>query len=250
VAWKRWLAFSCVHRPVHDEAACDWLVEQIREYQPEYLICLGDMFDAEVLSKFEKATRGLRLKEEYESAAEMLQRLKDAGGRKVKKKIWLRGNHEDRMFRPEWSDVSELLDYRIHIKEAKDWEHYDYEFDPRKVFRLGQVTFYHGFVCGRSTAKSESVKLGVPYGLTVSGHTHRPFPLHRISMVTPLPYWQINPGTLIAKPDYMKTKDTSLWGQGVIVGQCDPDVLIDTRQHWEAELILRQMYWDVGGFAA
>lgn len=249
MATKRFLAFSCVHRPVHDESSCRWLVKQVREYQPDVLVCLGDMFDAEALSTFEKNGDKSALSKEYHSTAALLQKLKDAKPRA--RRVWMMGNHEQRMFRPAFSKVADLLDYRIHIKEARDWEHYDYEFDPRKVFRLGQVTFYHGFVCGRNTVKSESVKLGVPWGLTVSGHTHRPFSTHRISMgVTPLPYWQINPGTLIANPEYMRTKDTSLWGHGIVVGRCNPDVTAATQQHWQAELILRKMMWgDVGAAA-
>jgi hypothetical protein len=162
----------------------------------------------------------------------------------------MQGNHEQRMFRPHLSKLSSLIDYRVQIKEAKAWEHRPYRYSPDAIFRLGQLSFYHGFTVGRGTVKGESVKLGVPYGLTISAHTHRPFDVHRISMgVTPLPYWHVNPGTFIGEADYMATKDDSLWGRGLVVGNCDPNVIHAGRQHWDAELILKRMFWDVGGAA-
>lgn len=247
--WKTFLAFGCVHRPIHDEAACQWVIREIRERQPNYVVNLGDLIDTACLSSFEQTGDEAALISEYESAGEFLQQVKDARPRA--RKVWTQGNHDERPFRKKWNKLAGLLDYRKRIAEAKDWQHFDYEYRPESVFRIGQCSFYHGFTAGRNTCKNESVKLGIPYGLTVSAHTHRPHPVHRISMgVTPLPYWMVNPGTLIGKADYMKTLDSSLWGQGIVYGKCRPDVTgLAIRQYWEAEMLLRKMLWDVGSAA-
>jgi predicted phosphodiesterase len=248
LARKTFLAFSCVHRPLHDEKACDWLVKEISNRQPDYIVNLGDMFDGACLSTFEKTGDESELMEEYESTGELLQKIKDARPRA--KRVWMMGNHEQRMFRPFHAKLSGLIDYRKQIPEAKAWEHKPYVQHPDATFKLGQVSFYHGFSASVGACKSEAVKLGVPHGLTVSGHTHRPHPVHRISMGrTPLPYWMLNVGTLIGKCDYMATKDDSLWGQALAFGNVDPNVRHAGRQHWEAEMVLRKMLWDVGGAA-
>jgi predicted MPP superfamily phosphohydrolase len=75
---KTFLAFGCTHRPLHDESACDWLVKEIEERQPDFIVNLGDFFDGQCLSGFEKTGDETELLEEYESAAELLQRIKDA----------------------------------------------------------------------------------------------------------------------------------------------------------------------------
>lgn len=239
---KTFLAFSCVHRPLHDPEGVAWLVNQIVERQPNYVVNLGDTFDAQCLSKFDQSTE-FTLTEEYESTNEFLQQIRAAYPRA--KRVWMEGNHEQRIRRAEWSKLSRELDYRSRIREARYWQHFEYRQHPDACFKLGQVTFYHGFACGRNNAKSESIKLGVPYGLTVSGHTHRPHPVHRISMgVTPLPYWHVNAGTFIkADVEYMQQKDTSLWGGGCVFGSVDPSVRHDGKQRWEAEFVSWRMNW-------
>lgn len=237
------LAFSCVHCPIHDADGLRWLVDQVGELQPQYLINLGDTFDAESLSSFAKVNE-FRLSEEYDAAGQFLAELHDVSPKSHK--IWLMGNHEQRMLRPDSRHVADLIDYRKRIDEAKRWKHIEYRYHPEGTFCLGKMTFYHGFVCGRNSVKGESIKLGVPNGCTVSGHTHRPNPIHRISLgVCPLPFFMLNPGCFI-KPDveYMLTKDSSLWGQGVITGHVDRDGRNSSKQNWEANLVLRKMYWD------
>lgn len=240
---KTFLAFSCVHRPVHDVAGCKWLVNQIAERQPNFVVNLGDFFDAECLSSHAKSKK-TTLGHEYDSAGELLEAIHNASPRS--KLIYMEGNHEQRMRRPEWSDVSDLLDYRKHIEPCKRWKHIQYRYEPNSIFRIGQVSFYHGFVTSRGAVKGESVKLGVPYGLTVSGHTHRPFPIHRITMgITPLPYWHCNVGTFIQTDvEYMLTKDTSLWGGAICTGWAQDNIRCDLKQHWEAEIVPYRMFWD------
>ena len=244
---RTFLAFGCVHRPFHDPEAVNWLVEQIRDRQPDVLVCLGDLFDANCLGAFEDNDT-TTLEQEYDSTSELLAQIRDAHP-KAKQRVWLSGNHEQRMFRLVHERVAGVLDYKKRIAEAKRWKHFEYIYSPKHCFSIGQLTFYHGFETGRQKVKSESVKLGVPFGCTISAHTHRPFPVHRISWgVTPLPFWHLNVGTLMKEGiRYMEQKDDSLWGQGCAVGWSDTRRRYCGRQHWKAELLLRKMFWeDVG----
>lgn len=199
------------------------------------------MFDAECLGRWVKSGQ-INLQDEYDSAAELLAQLKDASPKS--KRVWMMGNHEQRMFRADWSALSSVLDYRKRIEGAKAWKHFDYKYSPEHTFQLGQVTFYHGFVTGVGAAKKEVVSLGCPYGLTISGHTHRPFPVHRLSFgTTHLPYWCLNTGCFIGQAEYADQVNDSTWGTGVAVGVAETKRRHDGRQNWKAELILHKMRW-------
>lgn len=238
-----WLAFGCPHLPIHDPDGLDWLVEQIEERKPQVLVCLGDMIDSDCLSSFAKSNL-TALKREYESVNGFCERLNDAAPNA--RKVWLMGNHEQRAFRPEHAHLSELIDYRRHITAARRWKHMDYIYHPENAFTLGQVSFFHGRSVGQAACKREAIQMGVPYGLYVHAHTHRPHPVHRVSMgVTKLPYWHANSGTFIApKPEYMLNKDDSLWGQGIVVGHAETKRRFDGKCNWSAQTIVRRMYWD------
>jgi predicted phosphodiesterase len=246
MAIKTFLAFSCVHCPHHDPDGIDWLVGQIKDRQPDVLVNLGDAFDTACLSSFAKANE-LSLGHEYDATEEVMSRIIDASPKA--KRIWMRGNHEDRMFRPDYEALSRVLDYRRNLDCAKAFRHFDYTYDYRNVFRLGQVTFGHGWHPGVAACKREAIQLGTPNGLHIYGHTHRPHNVHRIAMgTTKLPYWHANPGTFIKpKPSYMKTKDDSLWGRGIVVGHANTKRIYDARHGWDAELVLDRMHWSEDG---
>lgn len=239
------VAAGCTHTPIHNVAAIDWLVDQVRARKPDVFIHLGDMFDAECISSFDLDEPNA-LRAEYDAANDLCHRINKAAPKA--RKVWLQGNHEERMFRKQWKHLASLLDYRIHVTAAKEWLHIDYQFDTDHVFTLGQVTFAHGWAVGQSPCKTEAINLGVPMGLYVHAHTHRPHPVHRISMgVTKLPYWQVNTGTYIdrkqAKAAYMKGKNDLLWGTAMVCGKADTRRRYDcSRQFWRAELVLREMF--------
>lgn len=242
---KTFCAFSCVHRPIHDEAACRALIDLVADRRPEVLVCLGDLFDASCISTHENADSPA-LADEFRSADEFLGELREAAGRRAKL-VWTLGNHEERIERGPQSKLREVLDPRRHMAEAKRWQIFPYRQHPDAVYRLGQVSFYHGFAISRAALKGESIRLGLAHGLTVSGHTHRPFDVRQITFGASdqgLPYWHANPGTLIdpAVP-YMLTKNTSLWGAGAVCGWADPEVSYGSRRHWDARLELFSMAW-------
>lgn len=242
MAIKTFLAFSCVHCPNHDPDGIDWLVQQIADRQPDVVVNLGDTIETNCLSSFAKVNEDT-LAAEYESADDVLSRIVDAA--RGAKLVWIEGNHEERYRRPEYAALSKLIDYRKRIPAASGWKHIARHYHPDGVFRMGQVSFSHGFNTGVASCKREAIQLGVPNGLYVYGHTHRPHPVHRIALgTTKLPYWHANVGTFIKPgPDYMQSKDDSLWGQAVVVGHANTKRTYDHRHGWEAETIVNKMHW-------
>ncbi len=239
---RSFLAFSCVHFPLHEPAAISWLLAQISSVSPRYVVSLGDMIDTACLSRFSKDSVA-SLQSEYDAVDQFCQQVNDAAPKATR--VWIQGNHEQRMFRAEHSPLSSVLDYRKHIRAARRWKHIPYIYSREHCFRLGPVTFHHGFNSSDSGIKREVINLGHPNGLVISGHTHRPHDVVPVTFgSTRVPFWYANPGTFIApNQSYTHTMDTSRWGTGVIVGECDTKRVVSTQVEWRAQLHLYGTHW-------
>lgn len=240
---RSFIAFSCVHFPVHDPAGVAWLLAQIKDRSPAYVVCLGDMLDTACLSRFTKESVAT-LQAEYDAVDQFCSAVNDAAPQA--KRVWIQGNHEQRMFRPEHSPLAAVLDYRRHIRAARKWKHIPYIYSREHVFRLGPVTFHHGFSCSDSGIKREVINLGHPNGLVISGHTHRPHDVVPVAFGSArVPFWYANPGTFIApQQSYTHTLDTSRWGAGIIVGECETKRAVSPQTEWSAQLHMYQRHWD------
>jgi predicted phosphodiesterase len=254
----RWAALSCTHAPLEDWDALNWAAEQIQEHQPDVLIHLGDLLEASSASKFPKED-AWDIINEYEHAENILDALSEAAP--GAERLFLEGNHDHniRGYARIPKDLRPLVDYRRHIPSfvKQEWipgvDEYVYDRN-RGVYRLGQVTFGHGWATGVSADKQQSVDLGMPYGLFVSGHTHKPVQVTQTMMnqTTPLPYWYANAGTLrniwSTADDWMRRKRRHLWGQAIVLG----DAWVDTKKtssipgqrRWDAETRFFRMYND------
>ena len=241
------LAFGCTHIPHHDKENAAWIVEQIKERQPNVIVCLGDLFDAETVSSFPQVNV-VALGKEYDEVSRFLSLINDVAPKA--KKVFMEGNHEERIFRPEYRRLSDLLDYRKHIKPLKRWKSYPYILHPDNTYNLGQLTFYHGWCAtiGGASERKESIDLGAPFGLAIHAHTHRPVSEHVSLNTWRIPYWRMNVGCGIdfewARNDYAKKRNISQWGHAIAVGWASTKRRHDGQRNWEAELIKRKMAWD------
>ena len=255
----RWLAFGCPHCPLEDPAAIDFVDEKIVEFRPDVLVHLGDGHEMDSASKWRNEyTWGLAT--EFKAHIELLRGRRELA-RRVNPNarcIFLPGNHDANLLTVDRIDkrYRGLLDYRYwEGSELRHWEQpAEYLYDPdRGVFRLGQVTFAHGYECNQSSDETQGFTLGVPHGLFVSAHTHRPAEVTQAAKtrLIPLPYWYANAGTIreiVDTPIYMYRKRRHLWGQAVVMGDCyvpkDDEPLPQERQ-WDAETIVFRMFNDI-----
>lgn len=246
----KWLAFSCPHCPLQDQKAVDFVKQQIEDFKPDTVVLLGDLHEADSASKW-PSEYDWTLEDEYESANGFLEEIRLASNNA--QCVFLPGNHDDNINAigrlP--SKVRSLLDYKDHESElfSGNWLcPTSYVFDRRKgVYKIGQVSFYHGWQSNKSSDENQSIILGQPYGLGVSGHTHVPVRVSQASKGSVrLPYWYSNTGTVrnIDDVPYMQRKDRSNWGQGVVVGESQ--ILKSPRLYraWDAELRLFRLYGD------
>lgn len=244
----KFVAFSCTHCPVQDEKAIEWLIKQIEDVKPDYVVHLGDLFEADAASRFPSET-DWDLREEFDEGQNLLRNIRGAGGSDCTY-VMLEGNHDlavrdqnriDKKLRSlcDWRDLPEMDNWVIGA---------EYVFcRKRGVFRLGQVSFSHGFECGANAGNQQSVYLAEEYGLLVWGHSHRPEQVQQTmwTKTRPLRYWHCNAGTMADMDrEYMRRKRKQMWGQACVVGEVQLTKSPRRGRYWDAETRIFRMYDD------
>ena len=118
-----------------------------------------------------------------------------------------------------------------------------YKLDRKHTFRLGQVSFHHGASCAAQGDRDEAMLLGVPWGLHVRAHTHRPVDVTRCMLGSkiPLERWAGNVGTLSElKPQYADKSNRAMWGGGLMIGVTAVGQSARSRPQWKAKLCVEE----------
>lgn len=241
------LAFSCPHCPLEDKEAIDWLIGEIGERKPNVIVHLGDGHEADSASRW-PSEYSWTLAEEFKSHDDLLGRIR--GAHPGARRVFLPGNHDANIQAIGRIDkkLRDLCDYRDREPELKHWEQpAEYIYDRYKgVFRLGQVTFAHGYESGVGADEIQSITLGVPYGLYVGGHTHKPLPVTQAKRTSaiPLPFWFANAGTMrdIWDVPYMERKRRHQWGQATVIGEVAITKSPRMTRQWNAETVVYRMF--------
>lgn len=247
---KTFLAFSCPHCPLQDNDAINWLTDQIAIRRPDYIIHLGDGHEADGASRF-PSEYSWTLEDEFQSHNNLLKKIRLAY--EPAKRIFLEGNHDANIMA--WNRINKktrgLCDYTLHEPELRENWHLacKYEYSRRGVFRLGQLTFGHGYSSAANADEIMSIEMCVPYGLWVGGHTHKPVEVSRAkkNVRVSLPYWYANAGCMrTLKPQYVRRARTFMWGQGIVVGEFNADVSVNCiSPEWAAETIILRTGEDI-----
>lgn len=134
-----------IKRPTHDISTINAVNKFIIDFAPDVLILGGDQLNCGSISHWNSdksiAHHEDDLAAEFDIArAEIIEKL--AVG--VKQKIWIRGNHEDNIYRmlARYPQLGRLIDPECYlgIRQAKDWE----IIEQGKIYRLGKLNFLHG----------------------------------------------------------------------------------------------------------
>ena len=262
----RWLAFGCTHAPITDEKAWLWIVKQIDDYQPDFIIHLGDFLEGKAASRWDKDPRHKwRLNDEFNAFGEQVNQINLVAPKS--KKFLLYGNHDSNLLHEfhRLDDDAKGLALerweRMQHEELKGWTLPCSCYGHDQYFRLGQITFQHGGNTGKAQTQShlfkQAVEYGVPFGLHVSAHTHAPVsPKQFQHLDIHLPYWVANVGTLADwdQMHYMNRASRSLWGRGLVrgtvsKGSVDQRCAAYARPQWTAELLVHS-YASRNRFAA
>lgn len=129
-----------------------WIGEAIKEYAPDTLVHLGDHWDMPSASSWSavgsKQKEGARLYDDIEAGNNALEILHSSmGGFKPKRKILLRGNHEDRLTRVINNDpkLEGVIGFHLFNDKELGWEVVDYFNGSPKAIEVDGVVYAHYF---------------------------------------------------------------------------------------------------------
>lgn len=208
----------------------DWIGAAIQDYEPDCVVHLGDHWDMPSLSQWSGALakEGRRYIADIDAGNEALLRLEAAmGAFQPKRKIILRGNHEQRIERAVEADarLSGALTYDHFNDRALGWEVADYNGSTPGIIEVSGVKFAHYFannLTGRPIGGNASYKLaqiGAPF---VMGHVQ-----------------DLDIGT--------KQYATGRVIRGVVAGSCylhDESYKGNANSHWRGIVVLNEVYPD------
>jgi predicted MPP superfamily phosphohydrolase len=253
----KFFSFSDTHAPLTDPEAWAGTMRGLRDWIPDVLVWNGDIVEGNFTSRHEPDARHKWSPiYEIERVAEQIREINDTAPNALK--VWVYGNHDSNLFEynpgRKCADTIELLRaaWELKVEQAgllKGWiikNGYKHE----AAWRIGQVTFRHGCDVSDAGLKQDLMSYCTPYGLHVSGHTHRPKQVTQFEMGKALsPYWYANSGCLVKMEEmhYMARARKDLWGHGFIRGYVNAPGLKEGRKvyaekRWDAETVILRMF--------
>jgi predicted MPP superfamily phosphohydrolase len=166
---KKYLIIPDTHCPYHDKKAWNLMIKVAKDLKPDGIIIQGDFADFYSVSSHSKSPdRVNNLKWEVKEVKKLLKQLDSLG---AKDKIFISGNHEDRLRRyledkaPELFgivDIPELLE----LKQNK-WKYVSYKGD----IKVGKLNATHDVNSSGRNAVFDAIN--TYQGNTITGHSHR-----------------------------------------------------------------------------
>ena len=177
---KTWAILNDIQIPFEDKRVLKLVTDFVIELQPDGVILNGDITDCYSISDFDKSPLNqATLEKEIAGAGRLMGKLE-----KIGKKLWLGGNHEDRLRRHVWKnpklirdldpDSRERLVAALDFPEVFGLGEYGFEWRPYgATYSLGKLLVTHGSIVSRHSGQTARAHLD-KYGTSVLiGHTHR-----------------------------------------------------------------------------
>lgn len=169
--------------PYHDPWAEELVLNFIHKVKPYGVVLNGDVIDAQAVGKFQKdPVSGMKdLDWEIELAQGLMEEISKAG---VRDKIWLDGNHEDRVRKELWNNAEILHKFGTKAVEAAcealsiphilELKKFGFKYKPyMEPCQIGKLLVVHGRWANRHSAYSARAAIE-KYGRSVMiAHSHR-----------------------------------------------------------------------------
>lgn len=157
------------HIPYHDKKAFALMMAVARDLKPKHIYIIGDFIDFYAVSSHSKdPKRATMLADELKAGEAALDQL-DALG--AKNKVYIGGNHCDRLQRYLQDKAPELFDV-INVPELLHLKQHGWEYVPyKKHTKLGKMHFTHDV--GSAGRNAVFKCLDTYQHSVVTGHTHR-----------------------------------------------------------------------------
>lgn len=168
---RRFVLLADTHGDMQDDATVKAVLAFNREFRPEIRVHLGDAWDFRNLRKgASDDERAASLEDDWNMGSDLLRSYFDGG----KVNVFLRGNHDERLWHFRESATGLLRDYAAEgIKRVEQITKqaratmlpYDSELG---VYDLGKLSCLHGYHAGVGAARQHAAI----YGNCVFGHVH------------------------------------------------------------------------------
>lgn len=206
-----------------------WIGQAIQDYKPDVLVHLGDHWDMSSVSRHSNPgsldKEGQRIQADIESGNKALQLLEDSmGGFKPKKKILLRGNHEQRLatFTANNPALEGVVGYHLFNDRALGWDVVDYFRGSPRAVEVDGIAYAHYFANPNS---------GQPIGGTIQ---------NRLSKIGSSFVQGHQQGLLQGNVQYA----TGLIRHGIVAGSAylhDEDYKGMANAHWRGVVVLNEV---------
>jgi predicted phosphodiesterase len=155
-----------LHCPYNDKRATELMFDAMESFKPDTVVIMGDWVDFLAVSHWPKDPRNVKsLKEEVKKAGEYLDRIT------AKNKMYVAGNHEDRLQRFLTDKAPQLLDFedvpRLLKLEERGWSYTPY----KESTKIGKLHITHDV--GSAGRYNVYKALDTFQASVVTAHTHR-----------------------------------------------------------------------------
>ncbi len=156
-----------------------WIGQAIKDYKPDVVIHMGDHWDFSSVSRHSApgtlTKEGQRLKADIDAGNKALSMIDAAMGRFKTRRILLRGNHENRLFRyiDEHPELAGLVSDELLIDRNLGWEVVPYNNGAPDAIELDGVQYAHYFtnpMTGKPISGSIQNRLAKIGSSFVQGH--------------------------------------------------------------------------------
>lgn len=209
------MAIGDTHFPFHDVKALKWVIKKAAEWQPDYIVQVGDLYDYLMFSRFARSLDLMTPKQEAtlgrEAAEEMW-----AGIRKAapEAELWqIRGNHDIRAEKQLMDRLPEA-ECVVDFGSRFGFEGVNTLLDTKEELFFGDVCIQHGFRKKGEHAKHNQCP-------TIVGHLHTGdvvYYTNRYGM-----YWELNAGFMgdLESPVFGYRNQKKIHGWTVGCGRVD-----------------------------
>lgn len=168
-ATEKILIVPDTHAPYHDRKAWKVMLRASIAFAPDEIIHIGDLADCYQASTYNKSPERINTLAKELSIVRGC--LDDLDALNAKKKVYLEGNHEERLRRL-ILDKSPALHGMVDLPTALELKARNWQWVPyREDYKLGNIYFTHD--TGHAGANATTQGLATYQHSLVAGHTHR-----------------------------------------------------------------------------
>lgn len=178
---KTWAVLNDIQYPFENKPVMKLVTDfVVNELKPDGVLLNGDIVDCYSISDFDRnPLSSATLEKEIRCAQRLMERLGN-----IPTKVWLGGNHEDRLRRHVWKNPKLIRDLdsssRERLVKALDFpevfslESFGFSWRPYgATYNLGKLLVTHGSIVSKHSGQTARAHLD-KYGTSVLvGHTHR-----------------------------------------------------------------------------